>query len=166
MLYFLIKNAGKQSGQALLVVVLIMVVSLTIGLSVASKSITNYKSSTEQAESQKALSAAEAGIEQAIKTQTSTNGSVDMKLSSFKTTVVDSSGQNILLNGGNVVSRDQGIDVWLSNYPNYSQPNPPVGNLTIYWGTSVDPCDDPALEVALIYGTTANPSLTKAAFDQ
>ncbi len=48
----------NQSGQALLIIVLVMVVALTIGLSVASRTITNLRTSREQASSQKALSAA------------------------------------------------------------------------------------------------------------
>lgn len=163
MLDFFIKSAKKQDGQALLVVVLVMVVSLTVGLSIASKSITNYKTSTEQAESQKALSAAEAGIEQAIKTQNSiTNGHIDLN-TGYNTSVKDSSGQKVSLNGGNLVTRDQGIDVWLSDYPNYA--NPKTLNLTINWGLSPSACENPALEVAVISGTPQAPVLTKYAFD-
>src|SRR3989344_1439125 len=58
---------GRQAGQTLLIVVLIMVVSLTIGLSIASKTITNLRTTTEEADSAKALSAAETGVAQSIK---------------------------------------------------------------------------------------------------
>jgi hypothetical protein len=43
----------KESGQVLLVVILVMVATLTIGLSIASKTITNYRTTTAQVESQK-----------------------------------------------------------------------------------------------------------------
>jgi len=170
---FLRENTRKQNGQALLVVVLVMVVSLTVGLSIASKSITNYKTSTEQAESQKALSAAEAGIEQAIKSTTANtiSNTISINSSSYKTTIAYSSatgGQSLLLNGGNLITRDQGIDVWLSNYPDYSLPADPsqqIHTLNIYWGQSSTPCENPALEIAVISGPKAAPVLTKYAFD-
>ena len=60
-------NFQSQKGQALLIVVLAMVVALTVGLSVVSRSITNLKNSQQEIDSQKALSAAEAGVELAIK---------------------------------------------------------------------------------------------------
>ncbi len=52
----------SESGQALLIVVLVMVVVLTMGLSVASRSITNLRIATEQDNSQASFSAVEAGI--------------------------------------------------------------------------------------------------------
>ena len=48
-----------QSGQALLIIVLVLVVALTVGLSVSSRSIINLKNTQDQASSQKALSAAD-----------------------------------------------------------------------------------------------------------
>ena len=68
----------KQKGQVLLIVVLVMIVALTVGLSLISRSITNLRTSTEEAESQKALAAAEAGIEQALES------GQDIQLASFK----------------------------------------------------------------------------------
>src|SRR5690242_8662448 len=56
-----------EAGQALLIVVLVMVIALTVGLSLASRSITNLRNSTDEANSQAAFSAAEAGVEQAVK---------------------------------------------------------------------------------------------------
>ena len=47
-----------EKGQTLLIVVLVMVISLTVGLSVVSKTITNLRTTTEEADSAKALSAA------------------------------------------------------------------------------------------------------------
>ena len=46
-----------QKGQALLIIVLVMVVALTVGLSLVSRTITNIRNTREQASSQKALSA-------------------------------------------------------------------------------------------------------------
>src|SRR3989344_4715713 len=56
----------RQAGQILLIVILVIVISSTVGLSLVSRSITSLRTSTEEAEPQKAFSAAEAGIERAL----------------------------------------------------------------------------------------------------
>ena len=55
-LYKLVKNHKKQGqkGQILLMVVLATVITLTVGLSAISRTITNTRVSTEEANSQKA----------------------------------------------------------------------------------------------------------------
>jgi len=58
----------NNSGQALLIILLIMAVALTIGLSVVSRSVTDIRISQEQEESARAFSAAEAGLESLLAT--------------------------------------------------------------------------------------------------
>jgi hypothetical protein len=55
-----------KKGQALLVVLLVLGVAMTVGLSVVSRSVTEVSISTTQEESTKALEAAEAGIEKSL----------------------------------------------------------------------------------------------------
>ena len=57
----------KNSGQIILIVLLIMVVLLTIGLALVVRSVTDIRISTETKESTRAFSAAEAGIEDALR---------------------------------------------------------------------------------------------------
>lgn len=57
----------KNSGQVTLLVLLVMVVLLTVGLAVVSRSVTDIRISKETEESARAFSAAEAGIEEALK---------------------------------------------------------------------------------------------------
>ena len=59
-------NNHMQRGQALIVVLMVLAVVSAVGLSVASRSITEVNISTVQEESSRALSAAEAGIEAAL----------------------------------------------------------------------------------------------------
>lgn len=163
-------NLRQQQGQVLLVVVLVMVVSLTLGLSVASKSITSFKTSTEEAESQKALHAAEAGIERVIQSQEQSLQNISLEKSSYSTSVADTNLSSLLLNAGNPVAKDEGIDLWLANYPDYSQPQTPITSFIVYWGAKETACDnptspEPALEIAVISGTKASPVLTKYAYD-
>ena len=55
-----------KSGQILILVLLIVVVSLAVGLSVASRNLTNLRISTQTEESQRAFSAAEGGVEDTL----------------------------------------------------------------------------------------------------
>lgn len=151
---------SNQRGQALLIVVLVMVVALTVGLSIASKTITNLRTSTEEASSQKALAAAEAGVEQAIKTnQIGSNvasGTFTDTNTSYQTSVNSVSGSSFLMNGGNSVLQDNGADLWLSDYSSDSTKlfttNLYSGNVTIKWGSSGNPCSDAALEIIILSG--------------
>lgn len=152
-----------QKGQILLVVILIIIISSTIGLSVASRSITSLRTSTEEAESQKALSAAEAGIERAIQ------GNIPVEIplvnnpsnnSSYSTGVAEiRESDSFLINGGspirdatgniiliipNTVPKDEGADVWLvdrnaDGTPNYASALSPQF-LHLYWGSSSESC--------------------------
>ncbi len=56
----------KKKGQILVVVLLVVVVSLAIGLSVASRNLTNLKGSTQAEQSQRAFTAAEGGVENTL----------------------------------------------------------------------------------------------------
>ena len=56
----------RKSGQILILILLIVVVALAVGLSVASRNITNLRTSTQAEHSQRALSAAEGGVEDVL----------------------------------------------------------------------------------------------------
>jgi|SRR3989344_1901751 len=57
---------SMRVGQALIVVLLVLGVALTVGLAIVARSVTEVNVSTVQDESARALSAAEAGIEQSL----------------------------------------------------------------------------------------------------
>src|SRR3989344_8222116 len=59
-------ESRMKSGQILILVLLIVVVSLAVGLSVASRNLTNLRISTQTEESQRAFSAAEGGVEDVL----------------------------------------------------------------------------------------------------
>lgn len=174
-------NKGTTKGQVLLIVVLTTIVALTVGLTIVSRTITNLKMSKQNEESQRAFQAAEAGIEQALKTARDANPSSSTQSfsnssgSDTKTTVISAdSGKNILLNNGEPVDQDSGMDVWLSTYPNYGSPT--TGNITIFWSnqdnqTLTVKCEKndssvhSALEVAVLSGSITSPTFTKKVFD-
>lgn len=57
----------KQKGQVVIILLLVMVVALALGLSMIGRSTTEISSSTRTEDSSRAFSAAEAGIERALK---------------------------------------------------------------------------------------------------
>src|SRR3972149_5804868 len=81
----------NQSGQALLLVFLVMAVMLTLVLSVASRSVTEVLITTSEEDSLRAFSAAEAGIEEALLNPvvgTTLTGNTDSH-SSYTTKIID-----------------------------------------------------------------------------
>ena len=158
-----------QRGQILLIVVLVMVTALTIGLSVAARSITNTRTSQEAQNSEKAFSAAEAGVEQSLTNSNNVSGSFTNN-STYKTTVTTISGISFPLNNGSPILKDDSLDLWLSTYPGYT--NPWSGNITLYWGQPSDSCTNAettgtlaALELVVLSGTKATPQVTRYALD-
>lgn len=172
------KVIRSQKGQVLLIVVLTMIVALTVGLSIASRTITNLKISKQNEESQRAFHAAEAGVEQALKqlNQASISNPALGNNAGYSAQIEPTKGNAILLNGGDLIDQDAGLDVWLSTYPTYADPMPAGSTVTIYWG---DPAVqiagkcaktdgnaiNSALEVVVLSGNTGTPSLNKYVFD-
>lgn len=153
-------NAVTQKGQAVLVIILVMVVTLTVGLSLASRSIVSTRTSTEEDNSQRAFSAAEAGIERLLKTDQGTVAS-DFGGARYSALVVANSPRGFALNDGSRTGQDEGADLWLSDYPTYS--NKWSGNLRIYWGKdgSEGSCSDSppsaaAVEIVVLKGNDIN----------
>src|SRR5947199_3062644 len=105
-------------GQMLLIVVLLMVVVLTVGLSAATRTITNIRVSNEEEDSERAFSAAEAGLEQALGRSSGVSGTLD-NTSTYQTTVAQLSGTQFVLNNDLPVLKDDAVDIWLSTYPSY-----------------------------------------------
>lgn len=148
-----------EHGQVLLVIVLVMIVALTIGLSVVTRSITNLQITSEEESSQRALSAAEAGIEKALQSGDGSTSGVDLKNNSKidKITVNDISGTEFLVNNGNVVLKDDGADLWLAQNETTPKYQPAYnGAITVSWGSAKDVCANgstntaAALEVLII----------------
>ena len=169
-----IKNKHSQKGQVLLLVVLVSVIALTVGLAAISRSITSTRISSEESNSQKALSAAEAGVEEQINKALAgfagdTPLSKDLNNNtSFLSEAVAVNGVEFPLSNGEKIQQDDGADIWLSEYPDFDPATRTSTSLTIYWNApSTSSCSNnhPAIEVAVIYGDAANPSMSRYAFD-
>lgn len=166
---------NNEGGQILLIVVLAMIVALTVGLSIVSRTVTELKLARQNEESQRAFQAAEAGIEQALQQTPSSqiitfDKTFTTNNSAFSTKITAQDGTTILLNNGERVDQATGADVWLSDHPNFE--NQVSGSLILYWGESSQNCAVlsgnavmPALEVIILDGNLSNPNLTKYIFD-
>ncbi len=162
----------NEKGQILLIVVITMIVALTVGLSVASRTVTELRISRQNEESQRAFNAAEAGIDRVLQQ----GGEIVLEESlgnnsNFVVSATQYGGSETLLNNGEQVDQDFGADVWLSDYPDYSNK---IANarLTVYWGeegqtncSSTDPVR-PALEIVVLQGADLNnPTYSKYLYD-
>lgn len=159
-----------QKGQALLIVVLVMVVALTVGMSVTVRTITNLRTSSENENSERAFSAAEAGIERTLANPAPITNTSLGNNSSFSTSVITLSGSQFTVHNGTTILKDEPVDVWLANYPDYASPW--SGNLIVNWGSAAETCTNlessntqAALEIVLISGSKASPKLTEYLLD-
>ncbi|HVZ58759.1 MAG TPA: hypothetical protein VG935_03355 [Patescibacteria group bacterium] len=165
-------SSSYQRGQVLLIVILVMVVSLTVGLSIVSHSITSLRTTKDDQSSQLAFSAAEAGIEKIISSssQSPISGTLTNN-ATYNATIGQLAGSTstFLVNNGNPVPKDDGADVWLSTYPTYASPF--SGKVTVYWGQTNGVCSsgsdntEAALEIVTITGSTSSPVLTHYVVD-
>lgn len=146
-------------GQAVIIIIVGMVIALTIGLSIAAQSIINLQSSTDEEQSQRAFSAAEAGVERALsENQPVSNVNLGNNTVIREVTVDNITQNNLLLNDGLPALKNDPVDVWLSNYPAYDSPR--SGTLDIYWGTQAN-CTEAAIEVTVISGASINTASTQ-----
>ncbi len=166
-----------QKGQILLVVVLAAVISLTVGLSAIGRTISNTKVSIQEESSQRALSAAEAGAEKLLNSSglLVSEGALSNS-SNFNATVEEVPANDVELNGGNFVKKDEGADIWLSKTDFSGQwGGGSPKTLSIYWAdndtssgctTAVPAKVNAAIQVSVLSGADKNnPTMTTYAYD-
>jgi len=172
----IIENLNKRlfltdSGQVVLILVLITVVGLVIGLSLVARSITDVRISSQIEQSSRAFSAAEAGVESALKGATvggpASSGTVTLPGASaeYKVTGLAGSGDTYLLPATTV---NNSRTVWLIPHNDDGSINeggtsyPANASLDICWG--LQSSGVPAVIVSLIY-KEGNYKLAKGAYD-
>ena len=171
----------KQTGQILIIFLLILVVGLALVLSVASRSITDIRITTTSDESSRAYFAAEAGIEEALK-QLQTDADyakdgVELDFKSVNQTTANVNVDNLTSPAAGSAfkfpdeyNRDAVVQVSLLNNFNLlgtsSVDNPvpnPEGRLNIYYGdTGGIP---PAIEVSVVHTNGTVWGIKKFSFD-
>lgn len=149
----------SQNGQMVLMLILIMTVALGIGLSVIQRSLGDVSNSSKVEQSSRAFSAAEAGIERVLRTNTPDLTGVNQALqdSSVNVTVKpDLPADRQALEYDQPIGKEEIAQVWLAN-PSATPPAKSYDedSLDIYWGTpaSIDATnssDWPAIEITLV----------------
>jgi len=169
MKYLLPIKEKFQKGQAVLVVLLVMSVLLTLGLSAVSRSVTDIKISQQTQESARAFWTAQAGLEKALLAQGTAGGEIDGVTYEVTKTQLGGSADFVFSEG---VGVGENFVYWLVDHDSdgnigtnfYSRDKLTVywGN---YWGNSAD-SPAPALVATLIYKDTGgNFRSRKFAFD-
>lgn len=166
---------SKQKGQAILILILVMTVALAIGLSIVQKSLVDVSTSSKVEQSSRAFSAAEAGIETALRSVSNASCSNCQDFSGSKIQEIADvdkipciPGQVACAQAANVqqaplefprLSKEDVMQAWLAD-PQASLPACTASDicyqqdtLDVYWG---DPdhrydLDKPALELTLVY---------------
>lgn len=168
----------NERGQIILALILVMTVALAIGLSVVQKSLVDVSTSTKVEQSQRAFSAAEAGIEKALTARSDTTGqnfdnNAQIKEITDTKLIPCIPGSSGCPQGTNdrqaaleypPLAKEEVAHVWLTNYNSSSNPptcsNPPSSDpadrcytqstLDVYWGDA-KVSDKAALELTLVY---------------
>ncbi len=145
----------SNSGQSLLVILLVMAVILTIGLAVASYSLTDIKISQQEEESARAFSVAEAGIEESLRAGSATNVTVGEITANVTETIQGDSNEFNF--GESKFPSGELANVWLVGHTEEGAFDPSThfpynGQIKLCWGDSTDlSASSPALELALVY---------------
>lgn len=150
----------KEKGQAVLVLILIMVIALTIGLSVASRLTTDIKISTQIEESQRAFSAAEAGIEYALSANLSAGQSEQKTIgnTSYAVRVSQIGGSSSPILFPASLESDEAYQIWFVNPEDLNTEVYNSNSIRILWGNP-DPNwaaaeninKTPAIQVIIVY---------------
>lgn len=167
----------RENGQAVLIVLLAMAVVLTIVLSIVGSTTTDIKISSNESESLRAFSAAESGVEQALITNGSAQGTVgNVNYSASVTSMA--SGTSTYNYPSNLVSGDNGILWFVSHDSNgfytcsSSLPCFTGRTVKVCWGkegTSANSSTTPAADITLYYltipGNYSSARIAKAIYD-
>lgn len=154
-------------GQALLILILVMAVGLTVGLSLSTRSVSDLKVSGQTEDSSRAFSAAEAGIEAALKGDTALSGTVGN--GSYALTILTAGGNDSPFSLGDLAVFDT-YTVWLVGHNSTGDVDVTV---TPYTGTSIDVCwdkadsasDVPAMEASVLYKDGTSYKVWRGAYD-
>ena|SRR3990167_8732404 len=140
----------KRRGQVLVLVLLVVVVALAVGLSVASRNLTNLRTTTQTEQSQRAFNAAEGGIENTLSV-----------LNAGGTPPTNVPVGNLTANVVVQTSHEYTSTIEEGNVGQVDLAGPPVatGILKIQWARTGDSLesDKPAsIEVTQVYGSSPN----------
>ena len=142
-------NSNMKKGQVLLIVVMLLATALTVALTATYQSVTETQLSKLEEENQKALAAAEAGIEAVLNQKTSINISSLPNLSSFTGQAkIQTIQSNEFVTP--LLQKDGQYTFYLANYNAENKTlgsNSTVQDINLCFGSS---SFNPALEITLV----------------
>ncbi len=143
----------NRSGQVLLIAVMLLATVITVVMTIAFNTTTETQVARLEADSQKALAAAEGGVEEMIKKSMSGATTVNIgSLSQFGSQNISGDAQLRSVSQPFFVTpllqTDEQYTLYLSDYPGYA--NPWTGKLDFYL---VSETGCPAIEVAIVKDT-------------
>lgn len=161
---------SNQSGQALLIIVMLLAAILTIVMTLSVTTTTQTQLTKDQEEVVKIRAAADSALEEAL----SEGADGNKKFSEYEDLVSLYGGKGIDLDDSYItvsastsvtplVEKDAQFTYYLSNYVNggFTQPMAPNETLKIYYGnTNASSCDAIALEFTIISGPTGGNYIT------
>ncbi|MCX6792393.1 MAG: pilus assembly PilX N-terminal domain-containing protein, partial [Candidatus Gottesmanbacteria bacterium] len=159
---------NNQSGQIALIALLVLTVATTVGLSLVARSTTDVSVTRNIEESSRAFSAAEAGIEEALKTGVGSSGTIDSSLgitySVMPVPVAGGVGNPFVFPQPTL--KEDTETVWLVNHDPATgmiieTPTYTANTITVCWGGS----PAPAVVVSILYKTGVSYRVAKAAYD-
>jgi len=146
----------QQSGQVIIILLLLTLVALSVGLAFTQRSITDLTTATQAEQASRSFSAAEAGLQKALTDSTPVEGLL-VPLNNNSSALVDSSAFLPYPNSHMAIEypkigRETTAQFWLVDP---AQPPPPVNyydksRIALYYGNS-GTTDAPAVEVKIIY---------------
>lgn len=151
------KSLKNQSGQIIVLVLLILFLGLTVALSVVSRTLSDLKQTTVTDESSRAFSAAEAGIEEALRTGIGAPAPVDLgNKANYQVEITSASGVAEYA-FPQKVAHDDTQQIWLAAHDDsgnvVESAFADLGDkIYVEWGDSGDSeAGNTAIEISLIY---------------
>lgn len=135
-MFHIIKHKKRQEGQVLLITAMLLASVVAVVLAVTFRSNTETQITKLEEESQKALAAAEAGIEAALRTKQNVDiGTLNISGFTGSATIKNSSSSNTFVSP--TLEKDQQYTLYLTTYTpstNTFSGSYASGNLTFYFG--------------------------------
>lgn len=165
-------NPKPNSGQVVLMLVLITIVGLTIALSLISRTVTDIRISSQIEQSNRAFSAAEAGVESALKGAVVNATPVPLNLPNASASyTVSKLGDDASILAFPLTTPNSSQTVWFMDHnPDQVTLNettgyyyPAASSFDICWGT--DAGVKPAIIVSIYYKSGTNYKVVRSAYD-
>lgn len=153
-------SSGTQKGQVVLILLGAIALGLTLGLAVASRSTTDVALSRKIEDSARAFSAAEAGVEEILKTPLNPSQTKQLTFSGAQATIqaVPTPVQGGLFEFPKIVAQGEAQTVWFTNHSTTAPYTIDEASGEAYNGDFIDICwkrqnvsKVPGLEISLTY---------------